>query len=389
VTLLPDSRAGQAPDAAPVPDADTIRAAFDGVSDMTVGLEEEVLLVDREHRRLASRAAEVLDRLQGDPRFKPELPAAQLELLTPPVKRVGAAARILAEGRRELVDRAGDLAVPIGCGAPPVGALEGELSPGERYSRILDSYRVIARRQLVCALQIHVAVRGAERALAVYNALRSHLPEIAALAANAPLQGGMDTGMASIRPTISAMLPRQGVPPTIVEWEAFAEDLRWGAAAGGVPEVRRWWWELRPHPAFGTLEVRVADTQMRPSDSAAVAAFVHCLVAWLAARHDAGEPLAVDSQWRIAENRWAAARDGVEGEMADLQTGVLAATRTVLKRQIEQLAPFAQDLGCAAELEGARALCEANGAARQRAFAQEHGVPALLAWLAEEFAPTR
>jgi carboxylate-amine ligase len=387
VSLLPDSRAGQAPDAASVPDAGAIRAAFDEVPDLTVGLEEEVLLVDREHRRLAPRASEVLARLDGDPRFKLELPAAQLELLTPPVERVGAAAQILAEGRRGLVDRAGDIAAPIGCGAPPVGALEGELNPGERYARILDSYRVVARRQLVCALQIHVAVRGADRALAVYNALRSHLPQIAALAANAPFQGGTDTGMASIRPTISAMLPRQGVPPAITTWEAFAEDLRWGAVAGGVPELRRWWWELRPHPAFGTLEIRVADTQMRPGDSAAVAAFVHCLVAWLAAVHDAGERLAVDPQWRISENRWSAARDGVEGEMADLRTGAVASTRAVLGQLIGRLEPLAQDLGCAAELESARALCQTNGAVRQRAFAQEHGVPALLEWLAEEFAP--
>lgn len=369
-----------------MPDAAAIRRAFDGVDDLTVGLEEEVLLYDPQSHELAPRAAELLGRLDGDPRFKLELPAAQLELLTPPASSVRDAAAVLRDGRRVLTECGEGLARVVGCGAPPVGPLEGELNAGDRYARITDDYRVIARRQLVCALQVHVAVRGAGRALAVYNRLRSLLPQFAALAANAPYQAGADTGMASIRPTISSMLPRQGVPPAIASWEQFAEELRWGARVGAVPEPRRWWWELRPHPEFGTLEVRVADTQLRPRDTAAVAAFVHCAVAWLAARHDAGEAMPPDPGWRIAENRWSAARDGVEGSMADLGSGALAETRAELARLLDTVAPFAAALGCGDELTDARRLCEINGAMRQRAFVAEHGIDRLPEWLAGEFA---
>src|SRR5213075_2861884 len=134
-------------------------------------------------------------------------------------------------------------------------------------------------------LQVHVAPGDAERTLAVYNALRGHLPELAALAANAPFHAGRDTGFASVRPLIGGLLPRQGVPPAIPSWEAFAETLRWGRVAGAVPEPRRWWWELRPHLAFGTLELRVPDAQTTVADAAAVAAFVHALVARLGERH--------------------------------------------------------------------------------------------------------
>lgn len=386
MALLPGSAPAQPPgtDVAAL-DSEALRAAFDGVADMTVGLEEEVLLVDRARRTPAPCATELLDRLPGE-RFKLELPAAQLEILTPPLSSVGEAAALLAEGRRALVEQAGGLLGAIGCGAAPTGDIEGELNAGERYEQIVGDYRAIARRQLVCALQVHVAVRGADRALDVYNALRSYLPCIAALAANAPFHAGRDTGMASIRPPICTMLPRQGVPPRIASWESYVGDLRWGATAGSVLEARRWWWELRPHPGFGTLEVRVADAQITPADTAAVAAFVHCLVGWLAARFDAGEVLDSDPAWRIAENRWSACRDGVEGSLADLTTGETVPTRTRLEQLLADLGPVADRLGVARQLQAAASLCEANGAIRQRAVAAEHGVQALVDWLAQQFA---
>lgn len=355
---------------------------------MTTGLEEEVLLLDPAGGELAPRAAEVLGRLARPELFKLELPAAQLEILTPAMANAADAAAVLAHGRRELRDLGADVVRPIGCGAPPTGGPTGELNSGERYAAILADYRAVARHQLVCALQVHVGVRGADRALAVYNGLRSFLPAIAALAANAPYRAGSDTGMASIRPAICTMLPRQGVPPAIADWESFAADLRWGAAAGAVPEPRRWWWELRPHVGFGTLEVRVADTQICPQDSAAVAAFVHCLVGWLADRHDAGETLPVHSSWRIAENRWSACRDGVQGTVADLTTGAPLPTRAWLEDLLEALAPVAVRLSCAPALDHAASLCAVNGAMRQRAFAGEHGPRALLGWLADCFVET-
>ena len=147
----------------------------------------------------------------------------------PPVRTVPEAVAELAAARRALAARRG--AVRRGsaaAGVHPFAAPLGELNAGERYDLTAGEYGDIARRQLVCALQVHVAVGGADRALAVYNALRSYLPDVAALAANAPFHGGRDTGLASVRPKICEQLPRQGIPPAIACWEAFADALRLG-----------------------------------------------------------------------------------------------------------------------------------------------------------------
>ena len=119
-------------------------------------------------------------------------------------------------------------------------------------------------------------------------------------------------GLASIRPTIAVGLQRQGVPPAIPSWEWFAEALSWGERSDTVPDARRWWFELRLHATYGTLELRAPDAQSSVDDVHGVAAFAFALIHALAARFDAGEPLPVHDSWRIDENRWAAMRDGVD-----------------------------------------------------------------------------
>jgi carboxylate-amine ligase len=224
----------------------------------------------------------------------------------------------------------------------------------------------------------------------VYNGLRPWLPLIAALAANAPFHEGRDTGMASIRPQIATLLPRQGIPPALPSWEVFSAALAWSAAAGAVPDPRRWWWELRPHPAFGTLELRVPDAQTTVEDAAAVAALAHTLVAWLAARHDAGERLETAATWRLEENRWSAARWGMDAELADLATGARVPARERLGALVAELAPVAQELGCGAELASVELLAAANGAVRQREVAAAAGgdAHALTGWLADMYVPS-
>lgn len=370
---------------APTPTAQELRAAFDAQAPFSVGLEEELMLLDPATHDLRACAGEVVEGLGGDARFKLELPAAQLEIVLPPHRGLGEAARALGGARRALAAATEGRLRLAAAGVHPFAAPEGELNRGERYDRTVSEYGAVARRQLVFALQVHVAVGDADRALAVYNAVRSYLPELAALAANAPFHSGSDTGLASVRPKIAEALPRQGVPPVLESWEAYAEALRWGAASGAVPDPRVWWWELRPHPAFGTLELRVPDAQATVAEAAAVAAVGQALVAWLAERHEAGEALPVIPTWRIEENRWSAARDGVEGELADLVTGDRRPARTRLMELLDELEAVAARLGCAAELDEARRLVDENGAMRQRAVAAESGVRSVPVWLADRY----
>jgi len=362
------------------------RAAFDVDAPMTVGLEEELMVLDAETLDLAPRAAAVLGRLGGDPRFKPELPAAQLEIVVPPARTVGEGAAMLAAARADLAAAAGEATRFAAAGAHPFAAVSGELSGGARYEALAREYGPVARRQLVFGLHVHVAVRPAPRALAVYNALRSYLPLLAALAANAPFHGGADTGLASVRPTVCELLPRQGVPPALASWEQLDAALRWGERSGAMLDRSQWWWEARLHPLLGTIEARVPDAQTTVAEAAAIAAVVHALVTWLVERHDAGEPLAVAPSWRIAENRWSACRHGIDGTMADLVTGESQPTRALTTRLLDDLKGPAQRAGCAAELAAARRALPANGAVRQRAVAAERAdVAGLTAWLAERF----
>jgi carboxylate-amine ligase len=217
----------------------------------------------------------------------------------------------------------------------------------------------------------------------VYNTARAYLPWLAALAANAPFYEGADTGLASVRPKIGQLLPRQGIPPPITSWRSYHEMLAWGSRTFSVSGG--WWWELRLHPGFGTLEFRVPDAQTTVADAAAIAAVAQTLVAWLSSRHQAGEQLDAQPSWRIDENRWSACRHGLDGEMADLATGRRRKTRTCLAELFCALEPFATALGCEAELDGARRLAEVGGASAQREIARKSGVYGVARSLSERF----
>ncbi len=346
------------------------------------------MLLDADTLELAPRAPELLRALDGDARYKPELPAAQIELLTPPVATAAEAARHLGEARRDLAAAAAPLGLLVaGAGAHPFAPPLGRLSDGVRYDSAQQEYGIVAAAQLVFGLHVHVAVGGADATIAVHDALRAHLPELAALAAAAPYYGGLDTGLASVRPEICGLLPRQGVPPALGSIEAFAAELSWGAAAG-MRDPRRWWWELRPHHVYGTLEVRVCDAQPDARGAGALAGVVHALVADLAARHDAGELGPPVPGWRIAENRWSACRHGLAGRMADPRTGASTPTAERVGVLLEDLTGAARRVGCEGALDDARAILAGGGeAARQREVGAERGARGLTAWLAERFVP--
>jgi len=369
----------------PPPTASELRATFDAVEPFTVGLEEELMLLDPATLDLSPVAGEALARLGDDARFTRELPAAHLEIATAPAARATDALAQLAAARADLLRATDGLALPAAAGVHPFAGLSGVLSDGERYALIERAYGPVARRQLVASLQVHVAVGGAERTLAVHDALRSYLPELAALAANGAYHGGRDSGLASARPLLCGLLPRQGVPPALESWERVAAELSWGASAGALAEPRLWWWELRPHPAYGTLELRVPDAQTTLADAAGVTVFAQALVAWLAERRDAGERLPVAPGWRIEENRFAALRHGLDGELADLASGERIPARERLRALLERLAPVAERLGAGALLPHAYALVERNGAVRQRVIGAERGVRGLVAWMAERY----
>ena len=369
-------------------ETDALRAIFDAPAPLTVGIEEEVMLLDAETRDLAPRAEEVLAAAGGDQRFKLELPAAQLELVSQPCPTVREAAGQLLDGRAALASAADGVGRLAAAGAHPTAPWEGVLNHHERYRFTREEFGPVAGAQLVFGLHVHVRVCGGERAVAVHNALRSYLPELAALAANAPFHAGRDTGLASVRPKISELLPRQGVPPAPANLGELARAWRWGATAGTLPRPSQWWWELRLHPVLGTVEVRVPDQQTTVAETAAVAAVVHALVATLVERFDSGVPLPVHPAWRIEENRWSAGRHGLDATLADLDSGEPRPARERLRALLSEIAPAAERIGCATELEDAERLVDENGAVRQRRALEGGDLDGVVAWLADRFLAT-
>ncbi len=367
------------------PSAQALAAAFDSTEPYAAGIEDEVMLLSPDTLELVHRAPEVIELVGEDRRFKLELPASQIEIVIPNASHVGAIATALFQARRDLAERTAGLVRLAAAGSHPFSPVAGELNQTPRYEHSIREYGPVARRQLVCALQVHVSVGSATRALAVYNAARSYLPLLAALAANAPFCEGHDTGLASVRPKLAELLPRQGVPPPIDSWEAYAEVFGWGARTGTFPNAQTWWWELRLHPGFGTVEFRVPDGQSSVADAAAIAAVAQALVAWLGAQHDAGERLPVFPSWQIAENRWSACRGGVEGRMVELRTGRTRNTRTLLEELLGTLEPVAAGLQAGAAIGHARGMTEVNGAMAQRRAAVDGDARAAARWLTERF----
>ena len=361
-----------------------MRRRFDHAPSLTVGLEEELLLLDPVRFQPVDAVEDVLARVAGDSRFKPELRCAQLELVTPPASTVADVARELAAARRILVERLRGTVRVAAVGTHPTSTTVSALTARRRSREIGRELRWLLRAGIPCSLHVHVAVDGADRAVAVFDALRSYVPELAALAANSPYFEGRDTGLASTRLKLRDDGPRSGIPPAFGSWDAYADFVAWGARGGVVPDPSFHWWDLRLNGAQGTIELRAADAQTRLDDAAGIAAVCQALVASLVDRYDAGDALPVHETHRIAENRWRALRDGLDGELVDLVDGTPRPTRERLRELVGELEPYAAALGCERELGAAALLVTANGAVRQRAVAAAVGVGGLAELLAEE-----
>lgn len=358
----------------PKPSADMIRSLFSNTVAGTIGFEEELLLVRRQDW-LPADAAFALSALD-DPRVKPELPSCQLEIATTVHEDVTNAVEELRSCRARIAATCGSELAAIATAVHPLLDGPTALRSTQRAMDLETRYRGILGRQLVSSLQVHLAFGDADCTLGVYHALRDLLPELAALAAAAPFAAGKDTGLCSVRPLIAGELPRQGVPPIISSWDQYAEDLAWLVRGGAIANASEWWWELRPHLRYGTLELRVLDVQATTEQTSAIARLVHALAKALAELHQHGKLPAPAPTWRIAENRWAALRDGTRGQLLDLSTGEARSTSRCLHDLIDMAEPYAAD-----DLEDVRELVDDPPVQRLRALGPHRVLP----WLAEVF----
>lgn len=361
------------------------RRSYDTAPDLlTVGVEEELLLVRADGVELAPVGPELVEALLPDRRFTRELRAAQIEIVTPVCLTIADVERELASARTALALASDGLARPVAVPVSPACADPGPVTDRERYRAIVVGAPWAGRELLTCGLHVHVGVAGADRAIAVHDALRSYLPLLAAISANSPFHDGEDTRVACVRARLKQHLPRSGVPPALVTWDGYERFLRWGAAGGVVPDPTFHWYDLRLNPRYGTIEVRAFDVQTGVTHAAALAALVQALVAMLLDRHDGGRELPLHDSHLIAEALWLAARDGASGSLPDLDTGRLLPVHTHLERLLEELRPHAAHLGSITYLDHLHDLERLPGHERQRLVHEANGIAGLVDWLARE-----
>jgi carboxylate-amine ligase len=373
----------------PVPaptDEAAARARFQHAEPYLVGVEEELLLHDTASGDLAWISDAERATLADDARYALELPAGQVEAISSPCRTAAEAVGQIRAARADLGRLLGERYRPIAAGTHPAAALPVAITPGERYRTITEAYSWAARRGLASGMHVHVSVSDPDVAVAVHDALRSYLPLLTAIGANAPILQGQDTGLATVRPKLCDGLPRQGIPPALGSFRRLIDQVAWGARSGTFPDPSMLWWEARLHLRHGTVEVRTPDAQTSIEDAESIAAVIHTLVVSLAERCRAGEELPVHDQVRLEENRWSALRYGINGWIADPDDGACEPVRTRFVRLLRELEPTAERLGAIDAFRHAGTLLVGNGAVRQRTVFQRGGIEALVNWLAEETA---
>jgi carboxylate-amine ligase len=254
-------------------------------------------------------------------------------------------------------------------GTHPFSLFERQrITAKDRYRAMVDRMQYIARRELIFGLHIHVAVDDPEKAIQVVNGLIGHLAELVALSASSPFWRGEATGLASSRHMVYAALPRSGPPPRFRNYADYAEVVGQLERTGCIADYTHIWWDIRLHPRLGTIEIRICDAVTQLEDVIAITAFCQALVKYYSERFDAGEE--IDSYHRIltAENKWLAARYGLEAPVMDLVTGRRnrVPVAQLIRRTLKLVAPHARELGSEQELAGIEdILRRGNGADRQ------------------------
>jgi carboxylate-amine ligase len=341
---------------------------FTGPS-FTIGIEEELMILDSESLTLANAIEAVLEEYGEDDSVKPELLEPVLEIATSPHPTAGEAGEELRALRRGVADAAGRRGLLIGsAGTHPFAMWEDQrVSSRPRYRELIAALRFVARQEIIFGLHVHVGLDDADKAIHVANGMRVHVPILFALAANSPYWRADATGFASTRMPIFRAFPRVGIPPFYDGWEDFERRIRFMMETGVIDDYTFLWYDVRPHPNFGTVEIRAMDAQTRVEHTLGLAAMIQAMVKELSEHFDEGKQLARYPYEMLDENKWLAARHGMDGELVDLPSRDRVPAKALARRLYDRLREHAQDLGSAAELEGIEDILErGNGAARQR-----------------------
>jgi len=339
----------------------------------TLGVEEEYMLLDPETWDLVQHIDSVLA-AAGDgehhERIHAELMQSVLEVTTPVCRTAADIFDSLAKLRGYVVEIAHAEGCRVGsAGTHPFSLFERQrITARDRYRNLVDQLQYVARRELIFGMHMHVAVDDPEKAIQVMNGLLVHLPQMLALSASSPFWRGEPTGLASSRQMVFAAFPRSGPPPRFRDYEDYAEVVGQLERTGCIADYTHIWWDIRPHPRLGTIEMRVCDAVTRLEDVVAITAFFQAIVKMYCELYESGREIPSWHRILTAENKWLAARYGLEAPVMDLATGRRnrVPVAQLIRRTLRDIEPHARELGSERELDGVREiLARGNGADRQ------------------------
>lgn len=365
----------------------------------TLGIEWEVQLIDAQTRLLRQDAGLVLAGLRGleesgeHPKMRHELMQSTVEVVTGICGTVAEAKADLAMTIKELQRTAEPHGIVLaGAGTHPLSDWrDAKMAPVQRYSELVEQIQWPARRLQTMATHVHIGLRDADRAMPIVNALAVYLPHLLGLTASSPYWSGIDTGLASCRSVVFGALPNTGPPPGLPDWKSFEDYMDTQLRAGTIRTIKEVWWDVRPHPDFGTIETRIADSVPTFREVGMLAAIVQCLVQLFDAQLDRGYQLPGRPSWVLRDNKWRATRYGLDAVVITDDSGATAPLRDEVFELLRDLEPVAWRLGCVEELAVASEVLEYGASSeRQRAaHAADADLTSVVDALVTEFAEDR
>jgi glutamate---cysteine ligase / carboxylate-amine ligase len=337
----------------------------------TIGIEEELMIVDAETLDLTNSIEGLLadlDQVEKDGHVQPELMESVCEIATTPCRDTREAGQELRALRRTVQQVANERGLAIGsAGTHPFALWEDQrIVSRPRYRDLIAGLQFVARQEIIFGIHVHVGMDDPDKAVHVANGMRVHLPLLLALSANSPFWRGDQTGLESTRTPIFRAFPRVGIPPRYEDWDDYSKRIDFMTTAKVVRDYTYLWYDVRPHPNLGTVEIRVMDSQTRVEHTLALAALTQAMVKELAEHFQAGKKLSRYPYEMLDENKWLAARHGLEGSLVDLPETSRVPVPELTRRLIERLRPHAEELGSIDDFDCLEDLLEnGNGASRQ------------------------
>jgi len=355
-----------------------MKVPFQPSARASLGVEWELELVDKRSGELTSAASEILAEIaptpgEEHPKAKHELLESTIEIITGICQTVDEACKDLAVTLDEVSAAADRRGLDVMCSGthPTTDWMTQSISPNPRYAQLVEDMQWLARRLQIFGVHVHVGVRSFDKAIPINNALTAYVPHFLALSASSPYWIGTDTGLASARSKVFEGLPTAGLPYALTGWDDFEDYLETLISTRTIETIREVWWDIRPHPNFGTVELRICDGLPTLEEIGVVAALSQCLVESFDRQLDRGYVLPTPKSWVVRENKWRAARYGLDAEIIlDDHGSTIRPAREAILDLADDLMPIARKLDCEKELARVEHVLQVGASyERQRAAA--------------------